>query len=189
MRNNNLIIFGIIFGIFLISLSFVSAFAVSSQYWKENPVSLYPGQSTDIYVDLQNVGGEEDLTATVTITQGSDIAEIIDESNVYFVPIGERIPVNIRITIPSDTEINGDYTVTLSVTASASSSGGPLGLGSGVEKEIPVKIIEKPKTKGISQNGELTWWVYVIIIAILIALIIIILVLIKKRSKSKKSSR
>ena len=49
------ILTALILGVFLISG--VSAFAVSSQYWDDNPVSMNPGETKEITILLQNMAG------------------------------------------------------------------------------------------------------------------------------------
>ena len=149
--------FLMVFAFFILLSGIVSSFAVSSQYWKENPVKLYPGETKEVYIVLQNMVGEGDINVRGVITEGSDIAKIIDESNIYSIPFGEKINVNLRISIPLEAELSGEYKVSISFTTLSFAEGGPLGIGSGVQKDIPVVVIAEPKPE-IS-----TWWICLIV--------------------------
>lgn len=156
----------------------VSAFAVSSQYWKEKPVILYPGTTTEIHVVLQNMGGEADITVTGTIIEGSEIATLSDPSNIYTVPVGARVNVNITFNVPEDTEIPSNYSIILSFIASAGEAE-TLGLGSGIQKIIPVFIVKEPR-KPIELKSSP--WFY-IILALIVVLIVIITIVLKRKKK------
>lgn len=165
----------------LLLISNVSAFAVSSQYWKENPVILYPGTITEIYIVLQNMAGEEDITVTGVIVEGSEIATLSDLSNIYTVPVGKRVNVNITFDVPEDTEIPSNYSIILSFVTTAGEAE-TLGLGSGIEKIIPVLIVKEPR-KQIELKSSL--WLYIILAGI-IALVIIIAIILKRKKKKEK---
>ena len=178
---NKKIYFGIAFllGIFLL-INSVSAFAVSSQYWRENPVIVYPGESSDITIDLQNMAGEDTIIATGVIIEGSEIASFSDPSNVYTLPPGTRLPINIHIDIPVDTDIPSNYSLILSFTTSTEEAEA-VGLGSGVQKIIPLIVVKKPKEPVELKSSP---WLY-IILALIIILIVVITIVLKKRKKKK----
>ena len=151
----------------------VSAFAVSSAYWKENPIVIYPGQTKDIQVILQNMAGTEDILAKGTILD-SKIANITDEDDVYLVPLGGKTTVNIRLSIPEDAEIDETYDeLRVSFTTLATDTGG-FGFGSGVERIFPVKVVKEPEPETAS-------WIIYLAVGILVALLIVFFVLRKKR--------
>ena len=165
----------------ILLINSVSGFAVSSQYWKEKPVMLYPGTITEIHVALQNAGGEEAITVTGTIIEGSEIATLSDPSNIYTVPVGERVNVNITFDVPEDTEIPSNYSIILSFVASAGEAE-TLGLGSGIQKVIPVFIVKEP-IKQIELKSSP--WSY-IILALIVILIVVITIVLKKKKKKEK---
>lgn len=158
----------------------VSAFAVSSQYWKEKPVILYPGTTTEIHVVLQNMGGEETITVTGTIIEGSEIATLSDSSNIYTVPVGARVNVNITFNVPEDTAIPSNYSIILSFVTSAGEAE-TLGLGSAIQKIIPVFIVKEPRKQMELKSSP---WLYIILG--IIALVIIIISIVLKRKKKKQ---
>ncbi len=157
----------------------LSAFAVSSQYWREKPVMLYPGTTTEIHVALQNMGGEEAITVTGTIIEGSEIATLSDPSNVYTVPVGTRLNVNITFNVPEDTAIPSNYSIVLSF---VTTTGGAetLGLGSAIQKTIPVFIIKEPRKQIELKSSP---WSYIILALIVILIVVITIVLKRKKKK------
>lgn len=180
MKNKNIYL-GMVFlvGIILFVHS-ISAFAVSSQYWEENPVIVYPGQSTEIYVVLQNMAGTEDLTVKGVIIEGSEIAALSEPTATYSVPVGTRKNVYIQINVPEDTTIPSNYSLIMSFVTSV--EGGTLGLGSGVQKTIPLLIVKEPREPF---EFKCSPWCYIILVGVVILVVVIILVLKKKKKKRK----
>jgi hypothetical protein len=144
MAKFNLILFvlGTVVGIFLLA-NLVSGFAVSSSYYAG--LQLYPGEERDLYLTLQNMAGNENLTAMATIDEGQEIAKFIDVSNTYLIPLGTHKKVNIKIKIPQSAEIGSKYNLTLSFKTVKESKPGEFGFSSGVGEKINVLIVEKPK--------------------------------------------
>ncbi len=129
--------------VFLIVFSFnVSAFAVTSYYWEEHPLTLEPGQTKDVQAfGLQNLVDGKDLTAIATLGSGKGIAQIIDSSNIYFVPFGRKdVYVNLRITIPENTPIGKEYDVGVSFSITPNNEGKTVQLVSGIDSSIKVRV-------------------------------------------------
>ncbi len=157
--------------ILIILLSnYVYAFAVSSTYWKDNPLELLPGETRNTHITLQNLVGENDITAKITISEGFEIARLTDSSNTYFIPFGTKKQVNLRVSIPNKTKIY-NYNVKLILTTVEET--GEFGLGSSIEHNIPVVVIRK----GIGLGG------LVLIILAIAAAGAIILVIYKNRKR------
>lgn len=165
---------GILVGMLILISGSVSAFAVSSAYWKGNPITIYPGETRDIQVILQNMAGTEDIRAKGVILEGFEIAQITDPEDVYLVPLGGKTTVNIRLSIPEDAEVEDEYSLRVSFTTMATESAGPLGFGSGVERTFPVIVIKEP-------TPETASWIIYLAVGILVALMIVFFVLRKKR--------
>ena len=169
----------VLIGIFILLAGSVSAFAVSGQYWKNNPVIIGPGETKDIKLILQNLAGDSDLTVRAEITEGSEIAELIDESNIYQIPLGTKTEVNIRISDPLGGAVeSGNYTVKLSFTTLTTTEAGGFGFGNNIEREIPV-IIQKPyspREKGVSG-------IIYLVVGIVIILVLIIAIAKKKKKR------
>ena len=171
---------GTLIGIFILLSSCISAFAVSSKYWEEYPVTISPGEIKDIKIILQNMAGTEDINAKAIIIEGSEIAEITDLNDIYLVPVGGKTDVNIRINISTDAEIKDTYNLKLSFTTVTAEESGTFGFSSSIEKVIPILITEKPKTE--KETTSILWIIYLIGIIILILIIFFVM---KKRKKSK----
>lgn len=166
---------GILVGILILMIGSVSAFAVSSAYWKENPIVVYPGETKDIQIILQNMAGTEDILAKAVILDGSEIAQITDAEDVYLVPLGGKTTVNIRLSIPEDAEIEDTYDeLRISFTTLATDAGG-FGFGSGVERVFPIKVVREPAP-------EIASWIIYLAVGVLVALIIVFFVLRKRRA-------
>lgn len=159
---------------FTLLIANVLAFAISSEYWEENPIIMSPGETKQIQLILQNMAGTEDLEAQGIITQGQNIARIIGK-DIYQIPVGQKTIVNIEINIPKDTEATNEKIILSFKTKSEETEN--FGLGASIEREIPI-IIEM--TKGNQQKTAIPY----ILTGVL--LIIIIMLLIPRFKKKKK---
>jgi len=171
------------FGVFLLVvpffLSFVNAFGIAVSYWEpDNPLRLQPGESVDITFRLQNsVEGGEEITLVAELTEGGEIATIIDESKEYVVPAGsESVRTNIRISIPEDAPLGSKYIVAVGYTQVTEDEGKTVQVAARIVQNIPVivgeetVIVEEPELAlegGISTTN--------IILGILVVLVIIVI--------------
>ena len=142
------------FGMFILLISFASAFAVSSRYWEENPLLANPGETVEFFVVLQNIAGEGgDVEVEGLFSKGGDITKFTSESNIYSVPFGEKVNVNMSVTIPEDVILNETIEIIVAFKIISSGDGEQFGLGSSIEREIPVKvIIEKQEDVAFLDN-------------------------------------
>ena len=89
---------------FLLAAHFVSAFGVTSFYYEGRPLVMMPGESRNISLILQNMVGNDDMKATAEITEGREIAVILDGLDgeaEYLVPLGVKdVQVNIKVRMP-----------------------------------------------------------------------------------------
>ncbi|NCN87049.1 hypothetical protein GW932_04390 [archaeon] len=173
MKTNKLILSGIIFFSLLIN---VSAFAVSSQYWEENPLTMTEGETKQIEIYLQNMAGTEDITAKGSITEGTGIARFIEEPT-YLVKAGEKTKVIIEVKAPKGTEIKNYY---IKVSFETTSEQGNFALKNSVERVIPIKV-ETESKKVISKTAF-----YLIIGLSAIIILLLVFLLLKKNKKKKK---
>ncbi len=166
-------------------VSLVSAFGVTSFYYDGRPLEMMPGESREIYLLLQNMVGDKDMKASAKITEGSGIAEIIDSSKEYLVPLGaDDVKINLRISIPESADKGDSYNIVVNVNAAAveGSSGGQLGIGQGISTKIPVVV---PGGESIPEGERRSsLWRYFIVGAIFILIIIIIIAYIRKKRSS-----
>lgn len=175
-------IFLIMMTMVLIS-SNILAFAVSSQYYggnPGNPLYLQPGGSIETFFTLQNLAGTEDIRLHARITEGQDIIELTDSSDIYDVPLGEKTRVNFIVTAPAGAKKGDTFPVTIMFGAITSGEG-PIGLSGSIGKGFNV-VIGDPSD--FNEDGSLktnfSWIVYVII-ALAIACAAIFIFYLRKR--------
>ena len=159
----------------------MSAFAVSSAYYPENPLKLSAGQTTDFQFTLQNVGETENLSARATIAKGSEIIQITDPTNIYFVPAGGKTKVNLRATIPENAKAGQVYNFEIVFTTISTPQAGTFGFGSSIKQTF--NVIVEPKPGEIEQKPEIKNLNLVIGAIILILITIIIIIILKRKKK------
>lgn len=174
--------FAVAFGIFLLALASVSAFAISSKYYDGNPLIISPGETRDISIILQNLAGDSNITAQGIILEGSDIASIINPQDNYTIPLGEKLEIGVRVNVPKTMTIGTNKTITLSFKTLTIGTQGAMGFGASVESSIPVTILAAEKTP--SSSKSMNWLIY--LIAGLVLIILIILIAVKGSTKNNK---
>ncbi|MBI4158998.1 hypothetical protein HY500_01935 [Candidatus Woesearchaeota archaeon] len=134
-----------VFAITLLFIApFANAFGVSSPYWDEKPLVMYPGQSNDLQLQLQNMVGDENMKLTASVVEGGDIARLTDEDIVYDVPLGRKdVKVGVRVDIPGNAQLYGNYKIKVQFKQVAKESSGTVGLSGSVVQTIPVFIKSK----------------------------------------------
>ena len=179
-------IFLVMVSLILFSSS-VFAFAVSSQYYGGNPLYLQPGESTEMFFTLQNLASEEDVRLQAEITDGANIIELTDASDIYDVRVGEKVKVNFMVTAPADAKKGDSFPVTI-MFGTITSGEGPIGLSGNIGKGFNV-VIGEPSD--FDENGNLKTnfsWVAYAVIALAIACAAISIFYLRKR-RNKKSSK
>jgi len=156
----------------------VSAFAVSSQYWDENPIQIERGKSITIDVILQNLAGEGIVNSVGLIVEGNDIARFTQDAKFSTNP-GEKTRVPIEIKIPKDYSKSKAF---VRLVFETENKEGTLSLKSSIERLIPVEIVEKEYTTSINT----LYWVIGIALVIICFLLWIIL---KKKKPAKKKRK
>lgn len=146
-----------------ILLSFgVNAFAVTLPYMQDKTLVLYPGESTELTVGLQNMVGDADQTVMVTIEDGNEIARIIDKENVYKVPknTNDRV-ARLSIKIPSDTKLGSEYKVRFKAGEVTGASGDMVQVVTGLSDYFIVRVGPVPEVKPVMKEKSVTdiWWV------------------------------
>ncbi|MEM1536163.1 MAG: hypothetical protein QXQ82_03210 [Candidatus Pacearchaeota archaeon] len=173
---------------FLFSFTSVKAFGVTSPYWKERPLEMAPGEIATVTLLLQNMVGTEHIRVRAEIINGTEIAEIIDPSKEYFVPLGAKnVTVNLRIIIPSSAPEGKEYTIGIAFTTIKPSTGGGVVLGTSIEKYFPVVVrTPTPPTPPSVQEKKFPIW---LIIVIILAVLIFVIWLLTRKKKGKEVSK
>lgn len=168
----------VILGMFVLLISFASSFAVSSRYWGGNPILANSGETVDFFVVLQNIAGEGgDVEVQGLFGDGGDIARFIGESDIYFVPFGEKVDVNISVIVPEDAIVGDIINIVVSFKIITEDSAGQFGFGSSIERKIPIKIV------GAEEQVSSTFsnYIYYLVALIVLILIVIAYILIRKK--------
>ena len=161
----------------LISISFISAFGVSSPAKK----TLYRGDSVSDLFSIQNgLGATNDLEVTVTLTGGSEIASLSDE-NVVIVPMGGIKNVGVDINIPLEAEFK-TYVISANFdpTPVASDGGETIQFVTSYSKSFEVEVVPRPVVAEEEEEGFGVGWI-VLIVLIIIAVIAIVIVLVRNK--------
>lgn len=173
--------------------SFASAFGVSSDYWKGNPLKISPGETKTITLRLQNMVDVNDITVKAVLKNGGEIASV--EKKDYLVRMGTKdTEVPITVSIPDNVPIGSDYEVTVSFNTVTPSGEGTVSIGTGIDTTfdvvvvpIPPKVVESAEgedvqlapAEEIGGNSNQRFW----IIGIIILLIVIVVVIIIRKRK------
>ena len=166
--------------IFLFLIAIVNAAGVSTPYWDENPLKMYPGESATIELVLQNMaGGPDDIILKAEISSDRDIASLVEEDREYLVPFGRAdIKVPIEITIPEDIGDGGVREISVSFTQVADPTGGMVNVVSSTTSKIVVEIVGVEESTFFQQpvpeeeGNYLSWIISAIILGLIITWII-----------------
>ncbi|MBS3074020.1 hypothetical protein J4447_01040 [Candidatus Pacearchaeota archaeon] len=172
---------------FLLAAHFVSAFGVTSFYYEGRPLVMMPGESRNISLILQNMVGNDDMKATAEITEGREIAVILDGLDgeaEYLVPLGVKdVQVNIQVSMPSNARRGERYEFKVLVGAAPINEGeGQLGVVQGIVTTVPVYA--GAEEKKIESTGR-GYWRYALAFAVAAAIIIVVIAYIRKRKSLK----
>jgi len=167
----------------VLSMSLIAAAGVAVPYWDNNPLKLAPGEFTTLTLNLQNGVGTNDLTFQATVSQQEGIANLVGDSNEYFVPLKEIVPVELEVAVPEDANPGDRYDITLSFKQVSADDNGFVTIASGFTTKIPVEVVGETESVLYGQEPESSSnnLPIVVIVLVFIALGIIVFVLGKKR--------
>lgn len=176
MMQNKLYL-GVLLSLVLLS-GYVYAFAISSAFTTSHPLEISQGESSDIVLTMQNMAGNENMTVRASLSEGSDIAQIVNPSDKYDIPLGTMKDITIKVTIPANAAL-GNHNIKVSfTTVKESTSGGGAGIGSGIDQNILVLV--KGKQAAPATVKPSYTWLY-LTIGIIIIIIVIIIIIRRKR--------
>lgn len=176
VMNKKIEIVGILLILF-IGIGFVSAISVSTPYMENKELKLFPGEIKDLTFVLQNSAATENINVRVNVLEGSEILTLTDETNIYEIIPGDKVPVNMEIKIPEEFEIGEKYHIKMEFATQTEEQSGTFGFGVGIQQNFDVIIGEEIKEKLEINPG--------LMVLIIIILIILFRVLLKKK-KGKK---
>jgi len=166
---------------------FAGAAGVATPYWKNNPLLLSPGESNTVYLSLQNTG-DEGMVLNASITSSEGIASL--KKTLYEVGAGEvDVPVEIKVSVPKDSQIGSEYTVSISFKQISDESGEMLQVAAGFTTSFPVKVVSTEESVLYGNKSEMgSIYDWIVIIAIVIALVLVF-VFVRFRRKKKSSKK
>ncbi len=155
--------------------SFISATGVTSLYWNgENarPLYLQPGESKDIYFELQNMVGTSDVSFKVQVINGSEFVKLLDSKDIYEVPTQtENIKVNIKVTMPQTAKVGEKHIIGLAFTAVNPSAGG-FSLGSAFDKYFDIIVPVDNNSITEEEDSSNNMYLYLLIGILILGIII-----------------
>jgi hypothetical protein len=178
MKRKGLYHTGILFVLIILLSGNSLAFAVSSKYYENYPMYVPAGETQDVQLILQNLASSEDVMVRADIVSGGEIIKIVDLSNEYLIPAGEKTTVNMQVTIPAGVKLQKIYNVDVKFTTITTSDSGQFGLVSGIDKGFDVVVGEGPVPE-----KQIGWQIFLIIGIVILALAIL---LIRKKSQTGK---
>jgi hypothetical protein len=145
MRGYFLLVLCFVIAIFISVI--VSSWGVSTPYWRDRPLEIYPGESVNVGLVLQNcpsladVCNEGNITVLANLTGGDEIAEIIS-GEIYYLPFGGRDVVNLTVSIPEGDVGGEEYQVNVTLfEVSSNESGGGIQLRVGYGISFPINVL------------------------------------------------
>ena len=194
MDNSNKLITIIIIAV--LSINIVVALGVNSPYWNENPLKMYAGETKEVVFPLANSVNEPTTEATVSLTKGGEITEIISGEKYTVSPGENNENIILRITIPENAEVGDNYTSGFKVLYIPAGEGGNVKLNVEYNVDFPVQVVSQadatsttnPDISNTNLGNLRTISPYIIIIISIIAILIIIAVVIFILFKRKKDN-
>ncbi|MBA3064798.1 hypothetical protein FP803_05150 [Candidatus Woesearchaeota archaeon] len=177
--------FGFLIALLLLS-PLVSAFGVTAPYWDGNPLIMYPGQTKDFALILQNMVGNEDMVLKAELVSGAEIAALVDEKLEYLVPLGRKdIEVNLRVEIPEDAPLDKEYTIGVSFKQILEDEGKMVQMAGEVGKNIPVIVKSEsevlPEEEETPTPEEERGFPTAMVVLLLVIIVILGYVILKKK--------
>ncbi|MFH1585548.1 MAG: hypothetical protein ABIB79_02175 [archaeon] len=161
-----------IYSAFLIGIilfcNIICAVEVSSKYWKENPLQIYPGETKEISIGLTS---KEDVDVNAIIVRGSEIVEFIGQDK-YFVSSQIGTKVNLKVSLPNDAKGEEIKEIELKFSPESKPGEGTVALIASTSIIIPVEVIKE----------EIELWAYIIIGLGILTILLIIAIILKRKN-------
>ena len=187
MGNSNKLISAIILAV--LSLNLAATLGVNAPYWQGTPLKMYPGETREVFFSLVNGVNEPTTEASVSLTKGDDIAEVIGE-NKYTVNPGENEGgVILGISIPNTAEIGDNYTVGFKVSYIPSGGEGNVKLNVGYDVDFPIEVVsQEDASSTLDVPSTISKSIIYITIAIIVIVLLIgiIILFLKRRNNERK---
>lgn len=144
--------------------SVVGAYGIGMPYSSNRPLELFPGESIEISVNLQNMASDEAAVFKISLIGGEEVSAQLEQEEYSLAGRSETyFPLSIRM--PSDAVIGSEYEVTIVLTREAENTEG-VALIAGFEKTFKVVAVERPEKQAPLSNRAIA----LIVIAVLVLL-------------------
>jgi len=155
------------------------ALGVSTPYWQDHPLEMYPGQERDVSFLLVNRAGNPTTDALVTLDESAGVAEITSGEEYTVPPEARDVRVVLKVSIPDSASIGDSYEVKFSVREiPEEDQGGNVQLGVGYGVTFPITVVSQgdapeqttptESTARTASTGAIVIWIVMIIIIILL---------------------
>lgn len=184
MKKYKFLVSTVLISIFLISL--ISAIGVGSSYSRDYPLKIYPGETKEASLSLQNSNVEDGVTLSAVLSDPSGIASL--DKEVYTVGYLEQgVSAKVTVKIPRNANIGDRHTITVSFTqTNFDESGSMISLGTKLTKSFDVLVVERPPEEVVEAPApQGPMWAWAIAIIIIIAIVAVVIYLLIKRKKRK----
>jgi hypothetical protein len=173
----------LLFGIMLVST--INAFSFGTPYTIGDPIHMYPGETKQITLSLQNSDAESGILAKLELSQSKEIAKLDKESYT----IGYKLEVNpiITVSVPANAQIGDNYAIIMRATQENAGGGEMISMGSQITRGLGVLVVEKPvvpvEQPAPVEEGGYGWTITIIVVIVIIAVAIVIYVVFKRSRK------
>lgn len=137
-----------------LALPTVAALGVTSPFWDSNPLIMYPGETQEFDLVLQNMVGNRDFSVKSAVEEGAEFAAFVNENTIYPLPFGkDDLKIRVKISIPPDArpleqKIGVSFTEIVEPEA-----GNMVQLGGAVKTYIPLVIPSGERASGASTGN------------------------------------
>ena len=140
-----------LFAVFFLALELVSGFSFSHSFTPDTPLTVYPGETKGLQIQLNANPDEGSLKIRAELSEGKEIASLIDSVAEYDVSSSSWASVNIKLKIPENAS-NG-YTIKVRFTdITPSEDLGTVSFKGGSVVTLPVTVLEKPEPEEEIRN-------------------------------------
>ncbi len=193
MKNKTKIIYGSMLLALLLVFPLISAIGVGSPYaGAKMPLKMYPGESKDVLLNLQNFDVDEDMAFKGEILIGGEIAVLEQED--YTVPFESRtVYAKMVVSVPSSASIGDTYQIRYKFKQASfdSPEGGMISMAQGIERGFDVIVVEKPPEPVVDvpvmpeepqSSGNMMMWIIITVVVVIIVVVVVIIIIKKKKA-------
>ena len=160
------------------------AFGVTSPYWDERPLVATPGTTLTIELLLQNVVSDNNIEIEAEITEGKEIASLI-ENTIIIPPNTKEQKFPITIQIPEDAK--SSYTIAITFKQKAETQESTVQFTNTITKSFPIVIggLETSPPEALSKK-RVKFIFYIILTAFILGMAITLTIIVALAKKNKK---